>query len=187
MKLPLETTFRGIQKTPDLQSLIESKAKRLQRYCESIISCRVVVENPHKHQQTGQPFRVRLDIKLPPGHEVVVNRLSTEGDIHNELQAVLRDAFDAAVRKIKRTHEKQRGKIKRHPAQETSAMVTKIFPELGYGFIRSLDGREIYFHKNCVRNHNFERLRIGAGVKFEEIPGEKGPQATTVQIVDQGG
>jgi cold shock CspA family protein len=31
---------------------------------------------------------------------------------------------------------------------------------------------------------NFESLKVGMGVRFVEVQGEKGPQATTVQVVD---
>jgi cold shock CspA family protein len=31
---------------------------------------------------------------------------------------------------------------------------------------------------------NFETLKVGMGVRFVEVQGEKGPQATTLQIVD---
>jgi len=36
-------------------------------------------------------------------------------------------------------------------------------------------------------NDDFDRLEIGTGVRFVEEPGEEGPQASTVQIVDKPG
>jgi cold shock CspA family protein len=68
------------------------------------------------------------------------------------------------------------------------AIVTKLFPEQGYGFIKTIDdGREIYFHQNSLINDDFERLEIGTGVQFSETLGEMGPQATTVHIVNKPG
>ncbi len=66
-------------------------------------------------------------------------------------------------------------------------MVVRLFREEGYGFLRALDGREIYFHRNAVLNDDFDRLVVGAGVRFDEGLGEEGPQASTVQIVDKPG
>lgn len=187
MIIPLEITYRGVEKREAIDSLIREKADKLDRYCDHISSCRIVIESRHQHQQSGQPFRVRIDIKVPPGHEVVVSSDSSGGGIHDELHAVLNDAFDAAGRKLKALSEKQRGETKKHPLQETGAFVSRLFPEEGYGFIRDLEGREIYFHRNSVLHDDFERLEVGTGVRYVEEPGEEGPQASTVQVIDKPG
>lgn len=49
--------------------------------------------------------------------------------------------------------------------------------------LTSVDGREIYFHKNSVLSGAFPRLKIGTTVRFAEERGEKGPQATSVRIL----
>jgi cold shock CspA family protein len=67
------------------------------------------------------------------------------------------------------------------------AVVTKLFRDEGYGFIKTREGRDIYFHRNSVLHHDFDRLTIGTAVRFEEEEGEKGPQATSVQVVDKPG
>ncbi len=187
MIIPLEISFRGISKTDALEDLIRERARKLEKFCDYISSCRVAVESPHQHQRSGQPFRVRIDITVPPGHEVVVSKDSTKGNIHDELPAVLRDAFSTAGRQLKSIVERQRGETKSHPQQETGAFVSRIFPDDGYGFIKNLEGREIYFHRNSVLHDDFARLEVGTGVRFVEAPGEKGPQASTVQIVDKPG
>jgi cold shock CspA family protein len=68
-----------------------------------------------------------------------------------------------------------------------TAIVTQIFPEEGYGFIKTLDGQEVYFHQNSVLHGDFDRLELGTGVRFIMTQGDKGPQATTVQVVNKPG
>jgi cold shock CspA family protein len=63
------------------------------------------------------------------------------------------------------------------------ARVVRIFPIEDYGFLETLDGREIYFHKNSVLQTSFDRLEVGTEVYFAEEVGEKGPQASTVRVV----
>jgi len=58
--------------------------------------------------------------------------------------------------------------------------VTKLFVDRGYGFIEDEEGREIYFHRNSVLGIAFEKLHVGAKVRFAEEDGDKGPQASTV-------
>lgn len=187
MIIPLETSFRGIEKTDTIENLIQEKVDKLERYCGHISRCCIAVESRHQHQRSGRPVRVRIDIKIPPGDEVVVSRNSSGGDLHEELPLVLRNAFEAADRKLKAIAEKQGGETKRHAQQETGAFVSRICRDEGYGFLRELGGREIYFHRNSVLRDDFERLEVGTGVRFVEVQGEKGPQASTVQIVDKAG
>ncbi|HWO40814.1 MAG TPA: HPF/RaiA family ribosome-associated protein [Candidatus Eisenbacteria bacterium] len=187
MQVPLKITFRKVKKTPDLEELIGEQAAKVERVCDYVASCRVAVEKPQQHQKSGNPYRVRIDVTVPPEHELVVVRESGKGELHEQLQTVVRDAFSAMRRQLKRLVEKQRRDIKTHPAQETAGFVVRLFREQGYGFIKSLDGQEIYFHKNSLARGEFDRLEVGAGVQWVEVEGEKGPQATTVRIVDKPG
>jgi len=187
MKIPLEISYRGVEKTEHVEEIIREKAHKLDHLTDDIVRCRVVLDSPHHHQQSGRPFSVRIEITLPASPEIVITRDSSEGSVHDNLLAVLNEAFDAAGRQIKKLVQRQRGEIKSHPEQERVALVTKIFRDQGYGFILADDGREIYFHRNAVIQDDFERIEIGTGVRFTEEAGEEGPQASTVQIVDKPG
>jgi cold shock CspA family protein/ribosome-associated translation inhibitor RaiA len=187
MRVPLEITFRDVPKTETIETLIQEKAAALDRICDNLISCRVAVEKPHENQRFGNPFRVRVTMRVPPGHELVVRRESTEGELSDRLPTVIRDAFDAARRRLKKLVDRQQGEVKSHPAQENLAYVVKLFQDQGYGFLKTLEGREIYFHRNSVLNNDFERLELGTGVRFVAVEGNEGPQASTVQVVDKPG
>lgn len=45
------------------------------------------------------------------------------------------------------------------------------------------DGMEVYFHRNAVHDMAFEALEDGMEVSLNIEPGDKGPQATTVNPV----
>jgi cold shock CspA family protein len=67
-------------------------------------------------------------------------------------------------------------------------MVEKLFPEEGYGFIRTIgDDQQIYFHRNSVLHDDFDRLGVGTEVRFAAEQGEEGPQASSVQMVGKPG
>ena len=187
MEVPLEITFRGVDRNDDLERLIREKAAKFEKICDSLISCRVAVESPHAHQQSGNPFRVRINLRVPPGQDLVVRRKSTEGYLHEKLPVVISETFDVAFRRLKKLMEKQQGQVKTHEEQEKIAFVVRLFPEEGYGFIRTRQGRELYFHRNSVLNDDFDRLEIGTGVRYVSGLGDEGPKATTVQIVDKPG
>ena len=65
-------------------------------------------------------------------------------------------------------------------------IVQKLFIEDGYGFIRTIDtSDEIYFHKNSVLHNDFDKIKVGTGVRFVSEIGDKGPQASSVEIIDK--
>ncbi len=71
-----------------------------------------------------------------------------------------------------------RGAVKTHEAAALGRV--RLEPELDYGFLETPDNREIYFHRNSVLGPGFDKLEIGAEVRFVEEEGEQGPQASTV-------
>ena len=187
MQVPLEIACADFELTDNIRNLIFDLAARLDKVCDHITSCRVTIEMPQKHQESGNSFQVRIESHIPPRHDLVVKRDAGQGDIHDQLPYVLHEAFEALERQVQKIDEIQHGQVKSHPAQEVTGFVAKIFPVEGYGFIEALDGRDIYFHKNSVLNNDFKRLAVGTGVHYTEESGEDGPQASTVKIVNKPG
>ena len=108
MQIPLQITIRDMEHSDALEAHIREKASKLDELFDRIVSCRVVVEMPHKHHHQGKQFNVRIDIGVP-GSEIVVNR-----DNHEDVFVALRDAFDAAKRRLEDYARKIRGDVKKH-------------------------------------------------------------------------
>ena len=105
MLVPLEISARQIELTPDLEADLRRRAAKLERFFDRITSCRIAVEGPSNHHQGGGLYRVRLDITVP-GSELVAKK---EGE---ELNAVIRDAFQAAERQVEELAERRRAHLK---------------------------------------------------------------------------
>jgi ribosomal subunit interface protein len=102
MKLPLQISMHGIEPSDALHSAIKEKAEKLDRYYPHIMSCRVVLEVAGKHKRHGRQFSVRIDLKVP-GEEIAVTHEHDE-----DVQIALRDAFDAARRRLEDYGRQQR-------------------------------------------------------------------------------
>ena len=94
MQIPLQISFHGIAHSSALYDAIREKAEKLERYYERIMSCRVVLELDGRHQRKGNQYAVRIDLKVPGG-ELAVTHAHGE-----DLQVALREAFDAARRRL---------------------------------------------------------------------------------------
>jgi ribosome-associated translation inhibitor RaiA len=121
-----------------LEKHLRQRAAKLENFCERITSCRVIVEAPHRHHQKGKAFQVRIDLSVP-GREIVINhapkrlgagkliaahsetalteshRPSKHG-AHEDVYVAIRDAFNAAGRKLQDYVRRHNGAVKTHLA-----------------------------------------------------------------------
>lgn len=173
MKLPLQIVMRDIPHSDAVEADIRSRVEKLDQFYPDIMSCRVVVEIPGKHRHQGKQFVVRIDLTVP-GSEIVINRERDE-----DIYVVLRDAFDAAKRKLEDYARKQRGEVKTHEPV-IQGRIARLMEEEGYGFIATADGRELYFSRENVVHPDFEHLQPGMVVSFLEETAAEGLQAKRV-------
>jgi ribosomal subunit interface protein len=181
MKLPLEITFRNMEPSAALEENVREHAGKLDQFYDRIMSCHVVVEKDHKHHHQGNLYHVRIDLTVP-GKELVVSREPEKNHAHEDVYVAVRDAFRAMRRQLEDHTRRQRGQEKRHRSPP-HGRVSALFPAENYGIIEAADGKEIYFHKNSVLDVDFDQLEVGSEVRFHEEQGEKGPQASTVNLV----
>jgi cold shock CspA family protein len=183
----------------EIEAFIREKAASLDRYYSHIMSCRVIVEVPHRHHHEGPHSHVRIDLAVP-GSEIVIKREPTlharqqDTDVdecakcmeiessHKHVKVAVREAFDAARRKLQDYARRQRADVKSHK-QRPEGCVCRLHPEEGYGYIETRDGSEVYFHKNSVIEGDFDDIEVGNRVAYVEEQGEKGPQASTVKLL----
>jgi cold shock CspA family protein len=181
MQLPLQVTFRDVPHSSSVEAKIREKVEKLERFYDRILSCRVVVEAPHRRRQKGQLYHIHIVLTVPDG-ELVVSRDSNGNQAHQDPYVAVRDAFKAARRQLESYARRLRGEIKAHESAP-HGRVLHLMGEEGYGLIESSDGREIYFHRSSVLNDEFDKLEIGSEVRFVEQKGDKGPQASTVRVI----
>ena len=180
MQIPLQITFKDMEHSDAVEAKIREKAQKLENFAKHIMSCRVVIEEPHRHHHQGNLFSIKIDVTIP-GHEIVASKQSDQDHSHEDAYVAIRDAFDAVRRQLQDFVRKQRGDVKVHEVAP-QGVIKELFSEMDYGIIETTDGREIYFHRNSLINFDFDDLEIGNHAHFSEEAGEKGPQASSVHI-----
>ena len=175
----LQITFRNMEASPAVEAKVRERAVELEQFYDRIVSCRVVIEAPHRRRQ-GDLYHIRVDMKVP-GREIVVKRDPSKHHAHEDIYVAIRDCFDAVRRQLEDHVRRQRGDIKGHEVPG-HGRIANLIAEKDYGFIDASDGTEVYFHRNAVADKGFEKLVVGEEVRFALHPGEgeKGPQASTV-------
>jgi len=181
MQTQPQVSFDDLPVDESVRDAILDHVSDLERYWDRITGCHVVVAQPHRHHREGRLFSVRVDVVVPGG-EIVVNRDHHLDHAHEDALVAVRDAFDAARRRLEDHLRRLRGAEKRH-GERARGRIAQLFPLAGYGFIETSDGREIYFHRHAISTRDFRLADIGTPVFFSEEEGEQGPQAAAVQLV----
>lgn len=112
----LNIKFHNIPASEAVEAEIRKRAEKLSQISDRINRCDVTVETSGKHKHQGHEYEVRIDLTIP-GAEIVLNRTHPNEDVY----VAVRDAFDAAARKLKEHLQVQRGDVKAHEAHEAPA------------------------------------------------------------------
>ena len=117
MSIPVHVTFRRLTPRADLESLINGHVARLERHFDRIVDCRVLLEMPHRRHDSGNHFRVRVELTVPQERLVISHDADLHGSAqdlqepdlekrgtgapeHRFVHEALHDAFDAAARRL---------------------------------------------------------------------------------------
>ena len=188
MQIQPEIKFHDVERSPWVETYIGERVQRLERFAEGITSCHVTLTQEQASHAKGNRYSVMVEVRLPPNQDLAVRKVKDIRDMPAQLPALINLAFGAIERQLKKTAALRRNEEKgRANGEQPHGMVEKLFAE-GYGFIRTVDDdRQYYFHRNSVLHDGFDRLAIGTEVRFSAEAGDKGPQASSVQIVSKPG
>lgn len=180
MQVPLEVTFRGMDRSEAVEMEIRKHVEHLETFFDRITSCHVTLELPHRHKTHGKQFEVRILVAVP-GRDLAVSHRPGKEETHTDAHLAIRHAFRAMRRELEDYVRELRGDVKTHDPLP-HAKVSELFPMEDYGFIKTHEGHRLYFHRNSVLDGRFDELDIDSEVSFVEELGDKGPQASTVRL-----
>lgn len=184
MKFPFKLQFREIERNERIYNSVWDHADKLERIYDRIVSCEVVVSAPHRHKKNGLIYHIQIRLYVP-GEDIFINSEPEKDGAHKNVYVAIRDAFDAAQRKLEDLVRRERAFVKAKVVP-LEGKVARLFPNEHCGFIVSKDQRELYFHENSVLDSAFDQLKIGDRVRFSEEMGENGPQVTSMQVAGGG-
>jgi cold shock CspA family protein/ribosome-associated translation inhibitor RaiA len=179
MQRALRLRWRNVHPSEAIAARVEEEVVHLERVFDRVVGCEVTIEAASRHHRhSGSQYRVRVEVSVP-GTTLVVGRNPARTWAHADPYFAVREAFREARRQLREHAARSDARVKRHE-EPSLAAVAWMYPGEGYGFLRTAEGREIYFHAHAVLGGGFGALHAGSVVRFVEEPGEDGPQASTV-------
>ena len=61
--------------------------------------------------------------------------------------------------------------------------IRRLVRDRGFGFIKSGDGQDLFFHRSELQGVAFDLLKEGDNVEFEKGEGPKGPKAVNIKLI----
>ncbi|MDO9224447.1 MAG: HPF/RaiA family ribosome-associated protein [Pseudomonadota bacterium] len=114
MRIPLEVTFRHMEPSAAAEARIAEKVAKLEQIYDKLTRCHVIVEAPHEHHRQGKLFHVSIDLTVPGGELLVTRGHNHQSQAHEDVYVAIRDAFDAAKRRLDDYARQKRGDVKHH-------------------------------------------------------------------------
>lgn len=118
MRVPLDISYQGLSRSEVIEEIIRNDAAKLEKVCDNLISCRVGLRLDQKSSASGNEYRMRIEMRLPPGHNLVVTNTPGGKEDNSDLPAMIKTTFKIAHRRLRQQMDKQQGKKKHHPDQE---------------------------------------------------------------------
>lgn len=185
MDVPLELSFVNLESSEAVEARVRERVAKLEKLFPRLVSCRVAIGRPHRQHQTGNTYRVRIDMSVP-GHELVVSHEphhAKDRYADPDVYTAIKDAFQAAERQLKDHKEQLQGEVKQTP-MPMHGQVVSVTPDQDFGFLLDNQGSQLYFHRNSLMNEALEKLQPGDHVHYVGEIGETGPIATKVWRVE---
>jgi ribosomal subunit interface protein len=103
MQHPLRITVRGFERSDALDAAVNQRSEKIEQFFPQLIGCEVTIELEEHSKQHGNHYVVKVVLQIP-GNDIVIDHQRDE-----DVYVALRDAFEAAQRKLKAVAERQRG------------------------------------------------------------------------------
>lgn len=186
MQVPLEITYRNIEKSPAAEEEIRAHVADLEEIYDRITACHVRVDQRADNSNHTIPPVVRIELQIPGHRNVVVahepghlQRKFQNPDLSNAIN----EAFRIAERRL---HDLKEVREANGPAQAEGGeerflgQVAEIYPLEDYGYLMNKEGALLYFHRNAILSGSFDYLVRGSEVQYVEEDGDTGPLAKKV-------
>ena len=111
MEMPLQITFHNLERSDAVEANVRSRVGKLEKFCDSIIGCRVTVESRHHYHARGRHFLIRIEVTVP-GDTLVADRQPEGHHAYTDVYVAIRDTFDAMRRQLEDYERRQQAQAK---------------------------------------------------------------------------
>ena len=187
-QVPLEIAFHNIESSEWAEQEIRERAADLEKLYGRLVSCRVRIDQRAKDLTGTIPPVVHIELGIPGRPDLVVSH-EPEHLLrkyqHPDLRKAIHEAFRIAERQLLALKKQRDGRTKvgdHDTENQFLGQVVEITPGQDFGFLMTKEGGLLYFHRNSLLTGDFDDLKRGDDVYYNEDVGDTGPIATKVRV-----
>lgn len=99
MQVPVQVTFRDMPVSDAVEAACWDEAAKLERCCNRIASCRIVVAESAGRPAPRHAFEIRIVLNVP-GRELATLRTPPDPGADEDVYDAIRDAFEITRRQL---------------------------------------------------------------------------------------
>lgn len=184
----VEIAFHHVENSAPVEAEIRARIGDLERIYDRLTACRVRVDQRASNANGTIPPVVRIELGIPGTKDLVVSHepehLQRKFQ-RPDLQNAINEAFRKAERQLSDLKTSRAGRTK-DPHHDTPnqlpGQVAEINADDDFGFLLTVSGGLLYFHRNSMLSGDFDALSRGDAVYYIEDVGDTGPIATKVRV-----
>jgi ribosome-associated translation inhibitor RaiA len=188
MQVPLELAFHNMESSEWAEQEIRARVAELEKIYERLNSCRVRVDQRAENSNGTIPPVVHIELGIPGRKDLVVShepehlqRKFQRPDLHNAIHEAFRIA-ERQLRDLKEQRERRTKQPQHDSENQLLGQVAELTAGEDHGFLMTVEGGLLYFHRNAVLAGDFDSLQRGDELYYVEDIGDTGPIATKVRV-----
>ena len=136
MLMPAQVTFRGLSHSAEIEAEVLNRVSWLEKFYSGLVSCRVLIEVPHRHRGDGRHFHLTIELTVPNGEAIVIShepslhgplkdagapeqlKAAETDSVHRYARVAIHEGFNLARRRLQDFARRQRNAVKTHELVE---------------------------------------------------------------------
>lgn len=184
MQKPLQISFKNLDKSEHLETLIRDRVDKLEQFYPRLIGCRVVLEKPARSATAKASLAIAIELDVPGRPKIIAKREDDRRDAKGDNLKLISQAFDAAQRQLEDLTRVASRDVKQHENAGETGCIMQVEKLEDHGFVELAQGESLYFSREAVADNRFDDLKPGMVVHVTRAVRESamGPAASSIRL-----
>ena len=123
MNVPPQVIFHDMDRSQWVEDYVLERVGHLDKITDGgLTSARVTLTRSQGSHQHGNEYRITIEVRFPPHHDLAAKKERNVGDAQMELRPLIKQAFEALEKQVKEAVDKRRNDVKAHDFIQNQAV-----------------------------------------------------------------
>src|SRR5688572_14749874 len=122
MNVPPQVIFHDMDRSQWIEDYVLERIAHVDKIVDGLTSARVTLTRSQGSHQHGNEYRITIEVRFPPHHDLAARKERNVGDAQMELRPLIKQAFEALEKQVKEAVAKRRNDVKAHDFIQNQAV-----------------------------------------------------------------